>query len=39
MEKLNEKKLRADKIKEQQKRIAEMCNTVKVADPFKNSTI
>ncbi len=34
-EKITEKKERADRIKEQQMRIAEMCGTVRTIDPFK----
>lgn len=37
IEKIVEKKERADKVKEQQRRIAEMCNTTRTMDPFKNS--
>jgi hypothetical protein len=39
MEKITEKKDRAEKIKEQQMRISEMCRTVKINDPFKSTTL
>ncbi|CDW87107.1 UNKNOWN [Stylonychia lemnae] len=35
-EKLSEKKDRAERIKEQQKRIADMCGTVRTIDPFRS---
>ena len=34
-EKITEKKDRADRIKEQQQRIADMCGTVRTIDPFR----
>lgn len=36
MEKIIEKKDRADKVKEQQLRIADACSTVKNGDPFRS---
>ena len=34
IEKINEKKARADKVKEQQVRIAQMCGTARSNNPF-----
>ena len=38
LEKLEEKRERAERVKEQQRRIAEMCNTVRTIDPFSTGT-
>lgn len=37
MDKINEKKARADRVKEQQQRIAQMCSTTKTLDPFRQT--
>ena len=37
MEKIIEKKEKADRVKEQQKRIADVCNTNRTIDPFRNA--